>query len=157
VKEVRETLREKYARLVALREAHLRGEIGSATHLRTLAEAFPGALRELDRAPLSELRARLRLLSAGGPLPAWAGPAFDFHRLLRAAQTARRAAGRGRDRGAAERSLIASGEPRELADGVLSPPGGRLTRWALEELARRRGLPAGRAEALLFGYLRDWT
>lgn len=152
--DVRGALRDKYARLVALREAAERGKSEPDGTLRGLAEAYPGALRELDRAPLSELRARLRLLSDEGPLPAWARPSFDFHRLLRLARSARLAAGRERDRDAAAQAIARGGEPPELVDAVLRPPGGRLTQWALWEVGRRHQLRPARAELLVFGHLR---
>jgi hypothetical protein len=154
VSPARDALRDKYARLVSLREERLAGADASGAALRQLATAFPGALRELDRAPLSELRARLALLSGDAPLPAWAAPSHDFHTLLRLAQGIRRAAGRERNPIAGLAALRRSGEPSDLLVPVLRPPAGRLTQWACEEVGRRYGLVREQVEELLFGHLR---
>jgi hypothetical protein len=154
VSPARAALRDKYARLVALREERLAGGGPSASEMRRLAAAFPGALRELDRAPLAELRARLELLSGDAPLPAWAALAHDFHELLRLAHGIRRAAGRERDSVAALAAMRRSGEPPALLAPILGPPAGRLTRWACEQLGARYGLACEQVEELLFGHLR---
>jgi hypothetical protein len=154
VSPARDALRDKYARLVALREERLRGGGPSNAALQQLAAAFPGALRELDRAPLTELRARLALLSGDAPLPPWAAPSYDFHALLRLAQGIRRAAGPQRNPIAALAALRASEEPSDLLVPVLCPPAGRLSLWACEEVGRRHGLVREQVEELLFGHLR---
>ena len=87
--------------------------------LRALAARFPGALRELDQAPLERLSARLAEVTvalAGGPSPDWALPVSRYHGWLRAALRLRAEA--ARDTAAAGVWAAASEGPRD-SDGVM--------------------------------------
>ncbi len=82
-------LADKYATLADLRRRHAEGEAPPTDgSLRKLARAFPGALRELDRLPLTEIDARERALrdaARGGPLAPWMAWLHGYHGSLRAA------------------------------------------------------------------------
>jgi hypothetical protein len=69
-------LTDKYAELLALRDAHARGEDPPdlRERLRALASRYPGALRELDRLPREAIVGKLEVLartSEGAPLERW--------------------------------------------------------------------------------------
>ena len=91
----RDALARKYATMLALREAHDRGE-GVAPHatLRALAGEFPGALHEIDRLPMEILRARADATERARHDPAAVAPWMDrviaWHRLLAATLRAKR-------------------------------------------------------------------
>lgn len=81
-------LRAKHLELLALRDAHARGEDPPdvRARLRALASAYPGALRELDRLPRAVLVARLEALDAwvaGAPLAPWMEASDRMHHWLR--------------------------------------------------------------------------
>jgi hypothetical protein len=149
-------LRNKYREIKRLRDEHTGGsETDPRSCLRALAERFPGALRELDELPMQVIEARLseleRALDGELPAPAWAPLQLAFHGSLRAALRIKRLA-----RGASDRvrllaelraryqpepfepSLEALGEAGLTA--ILSPPDGRLSRWALGFAAASEGV-----------------
>lgn len=154
---VAETLLDKYQRMLALRQAHARGEPVDTAAVRALAHDYPGALRELDRIPLDELEARVRGL-AHGDAPPWAEPMVAHHRWLAAALRVRRVAGRDRDRDraavawAAEAPLL-GGAPEDL-DFLLDPPEGRLSGWVVARLAKARDEPPSAVREAIFGHLK---
>lgn len=95
-------LAQKYAELLALRDAHARGEDPPdvKARLRALAARFPGALRELDQLPRQAIVARLAALEAApteGPLATWMIATDRVHRWLRVAL--RRPTALARERG----------------------------------------------------------
>jgi hypothetical protein len=138
--------------------------------MAALAARFPGALRELDRLPMSEIDARLRMLSAalesGAPLPEWASWQIALHGSLRAALRIRRLArGGGSPAEALARVragyTAASDEPplacldAAFVAGVVTPPDGRLTNWAIERVAAGGGVAPSAVEAAVFGQKAD--
>lgn len=147
----------KYEELVRLREQNLSAE-QAKPRLRRLGHLFPGALRELDQFPLSELRARrdgLRRCAERGlmvPEDPWLRWTGQYHAWLRFALRVRAAHGPRAESGGlkgvrAARYGALGDEPEgfqctdELVHGVLQPPGGRLSRWALERLRDQSGHP----------------
>lgn len=79
-------LTDKYAEVLALRDAHARGEDPPdlRARLRTLASRYPGALRELDRLPREVIVERLAALATGELAP-WMVAMDRYHRWLRVA------------------------------------------------------------------------
>lgn len=154
---IRAALVEKYGEMIALRRERALGAPIDAARVRALALRFPGVLRELDRAPLPALEARHHVLISSD-LPAWAELTWSYHRWLSVAHAVRRAAGRDRDQGAAERMLVALGCSLGMTssdlNSLLFPPAGRLSRWVVSRLAPARGLSEQAAEEALFGHLR---
>jgi hypothetical protein len=157
--EVRAALRDKYQRMLALRAAEEAGEARDGLAIRALAAYYPGALRELDRAPLQILRGRLALLESPvtDALPDWAEPTLTWHRQLRWALEVRRAAGSDRCRDRA-RPVFAREHDHlgfRLAEleTLMNPPGGRLSRWLLSRMASERGMATADLERLLVGHL----
>ncbi|GAB4217022.1 MAG: hypothetical protein OHK0013_44160 [Sandaracinaceae bacterium] len=125
-------LRAKYVEILALRDAHARGEDPPdlRARLRALAAAFPGALRELDRLPRETIMARLDALarcSQGAPLAAWMIAMDLVHDRLRHALAEKRDEGRavprpGRlwDRAIAETAVV-MGLPRDEVAAMVLP------------------------------------
>lgn len=154
--EVRAALRDKYQRMLALRRAAQAGAPKDPHALRALAERYPGALRELDRAPLEALSARLEQLAHEG-LPGWAEPTVAFHLQLRWALEVRRAGGADRNRAEALPAFARQADLLGFAPGeletLMNPPGGRLSRWLLTRIATQRGMALPDLERLLFGHL----
>ena len=98
--------------------------------MRALAEAWPGALRELDSLPSDELerrRAALEGAAAGAPVEPWMAWMVAYHELMRAALAVRR------------------GEPVEVeaafVAAVHDPPHGRLMAAVFDQLAVRFCVP----------------
>lgn len=133
-----------------MRIAALEGQPASRDRMRTLAERFPGALREIDELPLETIHARIDALSRG-ERPGWARTLVSFHAWMRVALRIKRRF--GRDAGSAEvhewlahAHRPSSGEPPleeidlSAIESILRPPGGRVSRWVLERIARDRGL-----------------
>src|SRR5580692_9887997 len=88
-------LRSKYEEMLRMRlfdENHPGGD--PRREMAALAARFPGALRELDEAPLERIRARLAALSqclgTGAPPERWMCATVLFHRLTRGALAAKR-------------------------------------------------------------------
>lgn len=144
------SLRDKYMALRALRAGEDGGDPQGG--MRSVAVRWPGALRELDELPMDVLDDRIAALEAslaGSPVPTWAPWLAEFHGWMRAALALKRHA--GRDHGAARRWIrtdyfpdAGQPTPAELSaalDAVLRPPGGRLSRWILEGVAARHGVP----------------
>lgn len=88
-------LRDKYERMLTLREAHLRpDEPDPRAEMQALAAAFPGALRDLDRLPLVEIGHRIEALRVAEDEPArvegWMIAEHTFHRYARGALAVKR-------------------------------------------------------------------
>jgi hypothetical protein len=151
----------KYETLAALRRARARGEpVPPKEVFRALAEAFPGALHELDVLPLEIIDARaeaLRAACAGGPLPPWIPWMLGYHALMRAALRVKiRLARRKELSDERARSLAEDASTHAGIDvdeafvrAVASPPEGRIAsvvyarlaaRFGVETLALRRAL-----------------
>ncbi len=131
----------KYRTLLAIRE------IGGAERgvLRALAAEFPGALRELDNLPLSELEGRAAALEAGvhEPWVQWMGA---YHAYCRAALWLK--LNPGDLAGAAARA--GRGIDAAFAEAVTRPPRRRLVRAVLLRVAADFNASADTIEARLF-------
>lgn len=172
-----DSLLHKYQALLALREeraeAEQRGWIrfpegerpARKARFRVLAEAFPGALRELDTSSVERLQGRLTELfdharTPSRPLPLWMVVSFDYHRITRALLRIKGWLPRGsippRAFAAFER-LMARHHPVPTIDWasalvrVHRPPNGRLQVLVWEILESRHGLDRNELEALIFG------
>lgn len=140
-------LTDKYTRMRKLRELHARAKADPSfiepdprEEMRRLAAEFPGSLREIDRAPLDLIDARLHALSeliARGPhlhAPSpWMLAQALFHRLARGALAAKRWLGKRKVVTTSTRDeLIRAGlseEAQIFADElhlIACPPRGRL-------------------------------
>ncbi len=95
---VRSRLRDKYVEILALRDAHARGEDPPdvKARMRALASGSPGALRELDRLSRDAIVQKLAELEAPngpGALAAWMIAIDRYHRWLRVGLRRRSALG----------------------------------------------------------------
>jgi hypothetical protein len=162
-----EELRSKYAEMLRMRlydQAHPGGD--PRPEMVALAERFPGALRELDEAPLERIRERLeavsRCIATGEPPKPWMCATALFHRLTRGALAAKRWLG-GRKRVdehvIAEflRSIEGSAAERDARvwakdlGRIASPPSGKLSELVFERVAAGLNLPTREARALVVG------
>ncbi len=125
--------------------------------MRRLAEEFPGALRELDAAPLGELEERYAAVEvarrdAASTLP-WMEAQLAYHALARGALKAKRLVV-ARERAAAGAARHADGDPevdawgRDLAS-VAAPPRGRLSVLVFQRLAEQLGVDVPTARSLV--------
>lgn len=161
-------LRLKYDEILLLRLEH--AEHGSDApppqpRLQALATRFPGALREIDRLPLSELRhriARLAAVGAGQPAERWMVAVALFHQLARGALCAKRWMNGEKRTGLAARiafeaELDRLAFPREAGawidhlDAIAAPPGGRLTELVYARVASSLEASLAEAKELVFG------
>jgi hypothetical protein len=157
----------KYAEMLRMRlhdQAHPGGD--PRREMVALAARFPGALRELDEAPLERIRERLEALSrciaTGDPPEPWMCATALFHRLTRGALAAKRWLG-GRKRvderviAEFQRALGGSTDDREARAWamdlarVASPPGGKLSALVFERVAAGLNVPTREARALVVG------
>jgi len=134
--------------------------------MAALAARFPGALRELDEAPLAAIRGRIEELSrcvADGARPAsWMLATALFHRLMRGALAAKRWLGARRHVDAElTRAFLEeiTGSPfasdarawaSDLAR-IAAPPRGRVTDVVFERIAEQLGVPTDEARRLVVG------
>jgi hypothetical protein len=157
----------KYEEMLRMRlhdEAHPGGD--PRREMAALAARFPGALRELDEAPLEAIRGRIaelsRCLEAGEPPAPWMHATAQFHRLTRGALAAKRWLGARRsvDGDVAELFVAAmassplADEAREWAADlarVAAPPRGRLIELVLERIAAKMGVSKEEARRLTVG------
>ena len=143
------------------------GAIASRAELGALARAFPGALRELDRVPLTVLEARHaaldRVITADTDPEPWMTLQCAYHGFMRAALRIRRLS---RARGLIEsdaQTLLAAlpyvpaeDEPPVHRLGWLeltairSPPAGRLNPWVISQVARDLGVSVDQVELAVF-------
>jgi hypothetical protein len=165
-------LRDKYERMLRLREAHDRArrdasfrEPDPKPEMASLAEEFPGALREIDRLPLDVIGARIEELARAESDPApgepWMAAQVLFHRFARGALVAKRWLG-GRKRVTpatarafreALRDLPRAAEAELFADDlarIAAPPGGRLMDVVHHRVADALGITVAAARALVF-------
>lgn len=129
-------LRRKYERILSLREAHERAANDSSfiepdprAEMASLADEFPGALRELDRVALDEVRRRIAALHDAEEDPTrvegWMFAQHAFHRYARGALAVKRWLG--------ERAALSADAPADALEHEL-----------------RKALPTLREEAALF-------
>jgi hypothetical protein len=135
--------------------------------MASLAQRFPGALRECDELPIEEIERRLaaleRALAQRAPAPEWAVLQIGYHGFMRAVLRIKRlAGGRGAEHAAAVLAELArSYEPAadepplasfdEAAIAViLDPPDGRLNPWVYARVAAQHGVPPDRVRSSLF-------
>jgi hypothetical protein len=151
-----------------MRELRLRPQLESSPRLElaSLAAAFPGALRELDRLPFAEIERRIELLRAvlsGRSEPAhWMLLQIAYHGFMRATLRLRRALLAREATTGAPAALAPSdyrpgpGEPpAERFDAVAlaairRPAEGRLNPWVLAEVARDHGVTVACVEDALW-------
>ena len=80
---VLQELRARYTALVALAEIYANARAINAADIRSTTQRFPGALRELDRIPLAQLRAKLAEVNACRVPALWMQVTYDFTLQLR--------------------------------------------------------------------------
>jgi hypothetical protein len=162
-------LRDKYARMRAMRVAHAAGverddEVRAG--MADLAARFPGALREIDELDFNEIERRIDRLGAvfAGTVAVerWMEAIALFHRFARGALCAKRWLN-GRRIVTAEvassfrRDIARLGFPDEAGeweahlDALAAPPGGRVTVLVYERVAMRLDVTVAEARALAFG------
>jgi hypothetical protein len=156
----------KYERMLGMRLADEADPGGDPRReMKTLAERFPGSLREIDELPLEAIRGRIDELSRciadeAQPAP-WMRATAMFHGLTRGALAAKRwLARRGVD-AALTRAFLDAIDRVELAEDarawasdlarIASPPRGRLTDLVFERIAEEMGVPVEEARQLVVG------
>jgi hypothetical protein len=166
------SLRDKYERILALRRDHARAredasfvEPDPRADMASLAEEFPGALRELDMLPLRVLAARLDALTTAERSPGrtepWMLAQSLFHRYARGALVTKRwLGGKKRITEATREAFIAAlpDLPRsadaalfvDALEDVASPPRGRVMDLVHARVALHLGVTATEVRALVF-------
>ena len=150
-------LRDKYERMLRLRELHARArnepgfvEPDPRAAMADLARTYPGALREIDELPLALIRSRIDELRAAetdaSSIASWMIAQTRFHVLARGALSVKRwLEGRTLTAALDESFAIALGALPFAADAELwrgdlaaiaSPPRGRLMDLVYARLAR---------------------
>jgi hypothetical protein len=159
----------KYEALVGLRSARARGEpIPEKAVFRALADEFPGALYELDRAPMDELDARasaLRATLTGAPEAPWMRPMAAYHALYRAALYVKGRTAKGEAPSAEAAAALAAAAGRHASidvdlafvRAVARPDGGRIGPIVLAEVAARHGGDEGALRGILFPTRRNFA
>lgn len=160
------SLREKYERLLTLRELHDRAKTDAAfeepdprSEMTALARTWPGALRELDELPIETIRARIvaldRALRDAHRTERWMIAQDAFHRLARGALAAKRWLGKRKTITPDVRDAFVATAPREarawtdaLAD-VATPPRGRLMDVVHARVAAELDVPVAEARRLV--------
>lgn len=147
----------KYHEMRAMRADDAAGASGDPRpRMRALAARFPGALREIDELSLDTIEARIAALDGAvdDPIAAepWMIALSRYHALLRLALRIRREVPERSVRAA--RDWLGATEPGAVLDDALlaalvRPPGGRLSRVVLEEVARELGTSAHEVEHAL--------
>jgi hypothetical protein len=152
----------KYETLAELRRARARGEpVPERSVFKALADAFPGALHELDTLPLALIDARieaLRAAASGGPEEPWMAWMLGYHALMRAALRVKIRLSRRRDlddqraRALAEDASAHAGVTVDEAfvRAVASPPDGRIARVVYAQLEVRFGEDRAAIRTALF-------
>jgi hypothetical protein len=176
------SLRGKYREIKRLRDEHAAGRVllSDAPHdpkpeMAALARRFPGALRELDELPMSEIESRLALLEHAartGEAPQWVALQLAYHGTFRVLLGLKRAVGGAAKAGRLEALLEAARALRESADAedrlllaeiegghglgpegialLLKPAGGRLHPLVLSQAARICGVSSDEVARSLF-------
>jgi hypothetical protein len=159
-------LRTKYRTLVSLRTAA--GPL-TANELRpqlaALANAFPGALRELDQLPLDLIETRLRaiegVLESRAELEPWMRLQIAYHGFMRAVLRIRRELRRQTELDPTQSTGQISYTPAEDEPPlsrfdvsalriIQKPPQGRLNPWVLEQVALDCGVSVATVQKSLF-------
>ena len=166
-------LRDKYERMLSLREAHARARSDASfeepdprPEMARLAAEYPGSLREIDTLSIELIAARIEALETAEREPlrieSWMIAQVTFHRHARGVLVAKRwLAGRK----AITPAVIAAftdalatmprGDDAELfldeLDAVASPPRGRLMDLVHVRVARALDVTEAEARALVFG------
>ena len=152
----------KYEALAELRRARARGEpVPERRVFKALADAFPGALHELDMLPLERIDARIEALRAaisGAPEEPWMAWMLAYHALMRAALRIKIRMSRRRDldderaRSLAQDASLHAGVSVDEAfvRAVASPPEGRIARVVYAQLEVRFGEDREAIRAALF-------
>jgi len=158
-----DALREKYSRMLRLRELHDRKKIDPSfqepdprPEMIRLAEEFPGSLREIDVLPLDVIRDRIEALSRPPPWERWMEAQSMFHRLARGALRTKRWLGKRKEittelRAELARSSVAGAVDESDLESIANPPNGRLMNVVHAMVARRVGVSAAEAKRLVFG------
>ncbi len=159
-------LGDKYARILALREAHDHARATGAPEadpreaMAALAARWPGSLRELDELPLDVVRARQRALAAAvddaSRIEPWMRAQLVFHAHARAVLGAKRwLAGRKEIDDASKRALAAAGEESSAwahaLEDIARPPRGRLLDLVWPRVAADLGVDEDEARRLVLG------
>jgi hypothetical protein len=161
-------LRDKYERMLRLRELHARAKAQPAFTepdprgpMADLARSYPGALREIDELPIVVIRARIADLTAAendaSRITMWMTAQSRFHALARGALATKRWL-EGRPLTPELRRefegwvrTLPDGEDVQLWDGELAsiaaPPRGRLMTLVFARLARELGVEVATARA----------
>ena len=155
----RDALARKYATMLALREAHDRGEgVASNATLRALAGEFPGALHEIDRLPMELLRQRADATERACHDPAAVAPWMDrviaWHALLGAALRAKRAHLRHADDGGSLAAALTAESgvtvDAAFARSLAAPVGGRIVPLVVAAVAAHFAEEVDALRATLF-------
>jgi hypothetical protein len=162
-------LRGKYEEMLRMRlfdESHPGGD--PRREMAALASRFPGALRELDEAPLERIRSRLAALSecvdTGEPPEPWMCATALFHRLTRGALAAKRWLGGRKDPDVIAGVLSwlegfpEADDARVWADDlalVACPPRGKLSELVFERVATALNQTVPEVRTLIVGPTRS--
>jgi hypothetical protein len=158
----------KYEEILRLRRLAAAGDVGDPRRaMAALALEFPGALREADALPLSELEHRVGALRdvqrALAPSALWMDAITRFHALTRGALCAK-AWLRGRRTFDEEATRAFTLDATTLCYGtdanawkddlarLANPPRGRVTDLVFERLASQLGIELEEAKRLVFGH-----
>jgi hypothetical protein len=162
-------LREKYARMLVLREAHERARRGDGAEpeptraMSALAARWPGALRELDDLPSGVLQQRIAALTAArdgaADVAPWMRAQHAFHAKARGALVAKRWLRGRRDVDAPLRAAFVAEaasdvEARAWCEDlarVARPPRGRVLALVWERVAQELAITEEEARSLVFG------
>jgi hypothetical protein len=143
-------LRSKYVEMRDLRSSPV---ADPRPRLAALASRFPGALREIDDLPLSEIDRRIDALSLAETKPNeakdWMHAMVRFHALARGVLFAKRSLAEEPEGGA-----VWPDEARVWTDDlarVARPPRGRVMDLVYERLGGELGMPPHVAKELVFG------
>jgi hypothetical protein len=152
-------LRCKYEAMKALRDLHARAKEDPSFHepdpkvqLAALADAFPGALREIDELPIETIAERIAALAAAEndevAIAPWMIVQTTFHRLARGALATKRWLNGRKDPTEEDRAsfvcALDRGEVGHASDArywidalatIARPPDGRLMRVVWEHVA----------------------
>ncbi len=146
-------LRSKYEEMRSLRQTAPASPRVHKERLASLASRFPGALREIDALPMSEIDRRIEALSRAERDPSahadWMHAMTRFHELTRGALFVKRELG--------ARTPPTASWPREAelwrdhVAHIARPPRGRLMDLVYARLATELDTTPRKAKALVFG------
>jgi hypothetical protein len=165
-----EDLRAKYAEMLTMRLEHAAGDEdvrAMRAKMSALAARFPGALREIDRLELHEIRRRITALDEvlderRDVIAPWMEALVQFHALARGALVAKRWLG-GRKRVDSKlqrqfaQSVPALAFPEDAGQWgndlarLAEPPGGRWTTLVFRRVGETLGVSEREARQLVFG------